>query len=145
MSDSLFFDDEEFLGEAEVVEEQTKYTTKVNIPQYEPSDYCPSISEMMDTRKYEDLVIEINESSLPDEEKRFLRLAATRHIVFNYSKVADYYVHANKEMQELLEHSAMVIIDFNDALANGLVKLENKLTEMGKQALEERNLAEGKE
>ena len=145
MSDSLFFDDEEFLGEAEVVEEQTKYTTKVNIPQYEPSDYCPSISEMMDTRKYEDLVIEINESSLPDEEKRFLRLAATRHIVFNYSKVADYYVHANKEMQELLEHSAMVIIDFIDALANGLVKLENKLTEMGKQALEERNLAEGKE
>ena len=145
MSDSLFFDDEEFIEEPEVVEEQTKYTTKVQIPQYEPSDYCPSISEMMDTRKYEDLVIEINESSLPDEEKRFLRLAATRHIVFNYSKVADYYVHASKEMQELLEHSAMVIIDFNDALANGLVKLENKLTEMGKQALEERNLAEGKE
>lgn len=145
MSDSLFFDDEEFIEESEVVEEQTKYTTKVQIPQYEPSDYCPSISEMMDTRKYEDLVIEINESSLPDEEKRFLRLAATRHIVFNYSKVADYYVHASKEMQELLEHSAMVIIDFNDALANGLVKLENKLTEMGKQALEERNIAEGKE
>ncbi len=145
MSDSLFFDDEEFIEEPEVVEEQTKYTTKVQIPQYEPSDYCPSISEMMDTRKYEDLVIEINESSLPDEEKRFLRLAATRHIVFNYSKVADYYVHASKEMQELLEHSAMVIIDFNDALANGLVKLENKLTEMGKQALEERNIAEGKE
>lgn len=145
MSDSLFFDDEEFIEEPEVVEEQTKYTTKVQIPQYEPSDYCPSISEMMDTRKYEDLVIEINESSLPDEEKRFLRLAATRHIVFNYSKVADYYVHASKEMQELLEHSAMVIIDFNDALANGLVKLENKLTEMGKQALEERNIAESKE
>lgn len=145
MSDSLFFDDEEFIEEPEVVEEQTKYTTKVQIPQYEPSDYCPSISEMMDTRKYEDLVIEINESSLPDEEKRFLRLAATRHIVFNYSKVADYYVHASKEMQELLEHSAMVIIDFNDALANGLVKLENKLTEMGKQALGERNIAEGKE
>lgn len=129
MSDSLFFDDEDEI----VVTPDEKYSTKVAIPHYEPSDYCPSISEMMDTRKYEELVMEINNSSLPDDEKRFLRLAATRHIVFNYSKVADYYAHANREMQRLLEQSAMVIIDINNALANGLVRLEGTLTKLAKE------------
>ena len=129
MGTSLFFDDEEDV----VVTPDNRYSTKVAIPHYEPSDYCPSISEMMDTRKYEELVMEINNSSLPDAEKRFLRLAATRHIVFNYSKVADYYAHADREMQRLLENSAMVIIDINNALANGLVRLEGTLTRLAQE------------
>ena len=142
--DSLFLDD---ICEQEVVDthlslDAERYTTDVKIPQYVPSDYCPSISEMMDTRKYESLVAEINASSMPDDVKRFLRLAATRHIVFEYSKVADYYAHANKELQTLLEHSAMVIIDYNDALANGFVQLRQSLIELGEQELAKKKEAE---
>jgi len=50
-----------------------------------------------------------------DEEKKMLYIAATRHIVFNYQKIADYYAHSSKEMQHFIERSALVIIDFNKA------------------------------
>lgn len=42
---------------------------------------------------------------------------------FNYSKIADYYSNASEEMQILMEKSALVIIDIDDAIANGYVKL----------------------
>ena len=50
-----------------------------------------------------------------------LYIAATRHIVFNYSKIADYYTSASKEMQHLIERSALVIIDFEKAIQYGYV------------------------
>lgn len=138
MPDSLFFDDDfEIDGIVDEDPQGEKYTSKVTIPQYEPSKYCPSISEMMDTTKYEELIREINQSSLSDDDKRFLRLAAARHIVFNYSKIADYYAHANKELQQLMENSALVIIDINSALANGFAKLDYRLLELAKRSREE--------
>ena len=141
--DSLFLDDEyEGILDTHLSLDAERYTTDVTIPQYKPSDYCPSISEMMDTRKYEALVTEINSSSMPDDIKRFLRLAATTHIVFDYAKVADYYAHANKELQTLLEHSAMVLIDYNDALAQGFVQLRQSLIELGEQELAKKREAE---
>ena len=51
---SLFFDDSFELDAAFEDEEFTedgKYTAKVTIPQYKPSNYCPSISEMMYTEE----------------------------------------------------------------------------------------------
>ena len=92
-----------------------------------PHGPCPAISEFMDTRKYEDLVREINASNVSDDDKMFLKLAATRHIVFNFGKIANYYAYANKELQQLMEDSALVIIDFNDAVKNGFVKLDKRI------------------
>lgn len=108
---------------------QAKYTKKVDIPQYLPKNVKPSIYNLCSRKKYDELMQEIAISDLNDEEKEFLRLAATRHIVFDYSKIADYYAHSSKEMQELMEKSALVIIDINDAIANGYAKLDKRLTE----------------
>ena len=105
----------------------TKYTTKVNIPQYLPNCEKPSIDELVDTKKYESILMEINSSNIPEREKIFLRLAACRHLVFNYSKIADYYAHSEKELQKLMEKSALVIIDVDDAIANGYVKLSENI------------------
>ena len=69
------------------------------------------------------MIRRINSSNVSDAEKEFLRLAATRHIVFNYERIADYYASANKEMQELMEQSALVIIDFDRAIELGFVQL----------------------
>ena len=143
--DNLFFDDFELdsILTEEDFKEDGKYTAKVTVPQYVPNPvYCPSISEMMDTTKYEELVTNINASNVDDDVKRFLRLAASRHIVFNYAKIADYYAHADKELQKLMEDSALVIIDINDALANGFAKLDYRLMDIAKkskEALEEQN------
>lgn len=105
-----------------------KYTTKVSIPQYLPKADAPTNTyPLYDDRKYKELLQKIHESNVSEEQKSFLRLAAARHIVFNYSKIADYYAHSGKEMQELMEQSALVIIDFNDAIANGYVKLSKNI------------------
>ena len=105
----------------------TKYTSKVSAPQYLPSAVKPNIAELCDYTKYSKLLREINDSDIPEDEKKFLRYAATRHIVFNYGKIADYYAHSSKEVQELMEKSALVIIDVDDAIANGYVKLSKDI------------------
>ena len=104
-----------------------KYTKKVNRPQYLPSHIKPSIAELCNDTKTNKLINEIKKSNVTEEEKQFLINAARRHLVFNYSKIADYYAHSNKEMQELMEKSALVIIDIDDAIANGYVKLSKNI------------------
>lgn len=109
------------------IEEDNKYTSKVQIPHYEPKNEKPSVYSLFDDRKYRDLLNQISSSSVSDEEKEFLRLAATRHIVFSYSKIADYYAHSTKEMQELMENSALVIVDVNNAISNGYMTLSKNI------------------
>lgn len=108
-------------------EEDKKYTTKVGIPQYLPSMECPRLDTLVDKNKYNELIREINASNVSEQEKEFLRIAATRHLVFTYSRIADYYAHATPEMQRLMEKSALVIIDIDDAIANGYVKLSESI------------------
>ena len=106
----------------------TIYTTKVGIPQYLPKGEKPLIESIYDDSKYKELLRDINESTtITEEEREFLKLAATRHIKFNYSMIADYYAHSDKEMQRLMEKSALVIIDINDAIANGYAILSKKV------------------
>ena len=116
-----------------LVDEDNKYTKKIQVPQYLPSEVCPNINELINIDKYGKLIHDIEVADISDEQKRFLRFAATRHVVFNYAKIADYYAHANKEMQKLMEQSALVIIDMDDAIANGYVKLSKQI----KQIMEE--------
>ena len=112
------------------VDENNKYSKKVAVPQYLPSAVSPNIAELCNTTKYSELMANIKKSTVSEEEKDFLIKAATRHIVFNYAKIADYYAHATPEMQRLMEQSALVIIDVNDAIANVYVKLSTEIKKM---------------
>ena len=128
----------------ETIEEDSKYTTKVSIPQYLPKAECPSVHELVSTLKYDELVKEIRASNVSDEQKEFLINAATRHMVFNYGKIADYYAHQPREMQKLMEKSALVIIDLNDAIANGYVTMQNRIMDIArKQTSVQEALARG--
>ena len=44
-----------------------------------------------------------------------------------HQSIADFYAHSNKEVQDLMEESALVIIDFDKAIENGYVKLSKEL------------------
>ena len=116
------------------LEEEDIYTSKIEAPIYEPSNLKPLIGELVNDTKTRELIKEIEASTLEDSEKEFLKLAAQRHLVFNYSKIADYYSHSPKETQELFEKSALVIIDFDKAIENGFVELTKNIT---KQFLED--------
>lgn len=120
MSDFGF--DFEELEEDEPQADDT-YTKKVNIPQYEPTGECPTIDELVDDSKANELAMRIQDSNVTPEEREFLIKAATRHYAFDYKKVAEYYANATPEMQELMEDSALVIIDVDDAIAKGYAKL----------------------
>jgi hypothetical protein len=114
--------------------EEQKYSSKIEAPIYEPKNIKPHILELCDKSKTNRLISEIEVSNLPEDEKIFLIDAAKRHSVFNYEKIADYYAHSSKEMQHLMERSALVIIDFEKAIQYGYVKL---CDEIRKQYLEE--------
>lgn len=113
-----------------------KYSRAIRVPQYEPKNRKPELPELLDTSKYTKFMKHINESNVSEEEKKFLRYGATRHIVFNYGLIADYYAHADKEMQELMEESALVIIDIDDAIANGYVNLSDRMKQLIAEAKE---------
>jgi hypothetical protein len=106
---------------------EDKYTSKITAPLYEPKNKIPHILELLDDSKTKRLIIEIENSSVSEEEKKFLIEAAKRHNVFDYSKIADYYAHSTPEMQNLMERSALVIIDFQKAIQLGYVKLSEEV------------------
>lgn len=125
---SLFGFDEESTLADELVDD--KYTLAVNIPQYEITGDCPTFDDMLDADKSDELISEIQQSGVSEDEKRFLIAAAYRHNVFNYRNIAEYYAHASAEMQRLMEKSALVIIDVDDAIANGYATLTSDILDM---------------
>jgi hypothetical protein len=113
---------------------ENPYTDKIEAPKYEASNEKPEIKDLFDMSKTNKLIKKIKDSDIEKSEKDFLIKAAQRHIVFDYSKIADFYVHSNKEVQELMEDSALIIIDFDDAIRQGYVRLNSEITD---QYLEE--------
>lgn len=119
-----------FEGESDLGDEllDNPYTASVNIPQYEITGTKPSFSEMLDTEKADELLAEIEQSGVSEDEKAFLIRAAHRHNVFHYGNVAEYYAHASPEMQALMEKSGLVIIDVDNAIANGFAHLASTVS-----------------
>lgn len=110
-------------GDEEEKEQEDFYTEKIEAPVYEIKGEKPTLEEMMNTDKTKELIKEIETYELDETSKQLLLNAANRHIVFNYAKIAEYYAHQDKTVQELIENSALVIIDFDKAIEKGFTKL----------------------
>ena len=96
---------------------ENSYTDKIKAPVYTPKGDKPEIKTMIDPGKTRSLVDEIKAAEIEDKELRgFLIAAAQRHVVFSYDKIAEYYAHAEPHIQDLMEKSALVIIDFDKAI-----------------------------
>jgi hypothetical protein len=104
-----------------------KYTTKIQTPIYEMKGEKPAIGDIYSTDKTSSLVERIKSVDMPDDLRGFLMAAATRHTVFNYEKIAEFYAHQEPEIKELMEQSALVIIDYNKAIEEGYIKLTKAL------------------
>lgn len=117
--------------------DNTLYTKKIDAPIYEMTGEKPEIKELFNFEKTEKLIERINLTKIKEEEKLFLIEAAKRHTVFNYGKIAEYYAHAEKDVQELMEESALVIIDFDRAMRNGFIKLTKEMGEIYSNDLQE--------
>jgi len=103
------------------------YSRKIEAPIYTPKGDKPTISEMIDESRTKELYAEIEAVDIPEEEKHFLRIAANRHTVLNFKRIAEYYAHSPASIQKLMEDSALVIIDFKRAIELGYVKLSEEI------------------
>lgn len=103
------------------------YEMKIDTPIYEITGEEPDIKELTNTEKADKLLALIEDSGVNAEQKRFLKTCATRLYEFNYSKIAEYYAHQDKDMQDLMEKLALVIIDYNKAVENGFVDMTQKI------------------
>lgn len=127
--DLLGFDAKE-LRDLSSEKKDNAYSQNVDIPTYTPSGEKPSLEDLYNDEKAMDLITSVQQSTLNEKEKVFLMAAASRHIVFNYEKIANFYAHSSKECQDLMENSALVIIDFDKAIEKGFVRLTAEINEM---------------
>jgi hypothetical protein len=118
---------EELGADQDKPELSEQYTHKVDAPVYEPKGEKPPLVQLFNSARADDLLSKIEASKVPEDIKRFLKTAASRHIVFDYEKIAEFYCHSDKETQALMEDSALVIIDFKKALQLGYVKLKEEI------------------
>ena len=111
-------------------DEDDTYTKKIEAPIYEIQGDKPELLDLLENEKVNDLIKRIDKSKVSDEKKEFLKRAAYRHYVFDYKKIAEYYAHEDEEMQELMEASALVIIDFDKAIEEGYVELSDNIKKL---------------
>jgi len=123
-------------NEDDVKEPEDMLSKNIKAPAYEPKNEKPIESELFNEDKTKELIKKIGLANITKQEKDFLIKAAYRHTVYNYQNIADFYAHSNKEVQELMEDSALVVIDLDDAISNGFVKLTENIQELYKEEYE---------
>lgn len=110
-------------------DEDIEYSAKVESPVYEPVGPMPPLSALADYEVRDRLLQEIAEAETTEDVKEFLRAAAYRHTRFDYETIANYYAHAPAAVQRLMEASALVIIDYEQAIERGFVRLDAEVAE----------------
>ena len=113
------------------------YTRKIEAPIYEIKGEMLKPFELFDEGKANELKGRIDQHDIPDDVKLFLHKAAERHTIFDFGKIAEYYAHSSAEIQDLMEQSALVIIDFDKAIEEGFVKLSKAMAGLSGEVSDE--------
>ncbi len=125
---------EEIINNINEVNDKNKtdntYTNKIISPIYTPKGDKPPLESLIDRTKTECLISEIDKSEIPKDIADFLKYAAERHTIFNFRNIAEYYCHAPVKVQDLMEKSGMIIIDFKKAIEYGFVHMTKNLGEL---------------
>jgi hypothetical protein len=106
---------------------QNIYSKKITTPIYEIQGKKPALNKLYDDTRTKEIIEKIKKSNITKAKKDFLIKAAQRHLVFNYQNIAEFYAHEDKEMQELMEDSALVIIDFKSAIEKGFIHMSEEI------------------
>ena len=122
------------LPESPELDDDDIYTDKITNLIYEIKGDRPSVLELYDDVKACRLRADIVQAELPVDVEAFLVAATYRHVVFNYERVAEFYAHADKQTQKLFEDSALVIIDYDDAIRQGFVRVNDAIDRLQKSA-----------
>lgn len=125
--EDILMDMEQFGFEDIKSDLDNEYTDRTGVIQYEPTGEAVSLEDLTVEDKTAELREKIETSNVSEADKDFLRKAADRHRAFDYHKIAEYYAQADPEMQRLMEDSALVIIDVDDAIAKGYARFKGEV------------------
>ena len=113
------------------------YTTKINIPKYEPKGENVAICEMFNDTKEKELKDVVRAKCGNSELRNFLLKACDRFCVFDFRNIAEYYSQADDETKKLFEMLGLVIVDYEQAISNGFVELNKDMMELQRQEYDE--------
>ena len=98
---------------------------------YKPKIGKISSADCLKLEKFDALCKEVtSDETLSLSDQRFLKLLATRFIIFKYEKLADYYANTNLTMKNWLEKLNCVIIDDDKAIERGYFKYLDEYGEL---------------
>jgi hypothetical protein len=112
------------------------YSRAVESPVYTITGACPDITSLVESSRMATLLEAIEAAEADDAVKRFLRVAATRHLVFDYAAIAEFYAHADPTVQALMEQSALIILDVDQAIDLGFARLMRELRDVAAEEAE---------
>lgn len=113
---------------AEDEENDNNYSRKIEAPDYEPTGRNVQVSELYDESKTQRLIAEINAMKVNAEIKKMLVAGAQRFTRFDFRNVAEWYSQQEDEsVKAMMRKMAMVIVDFDEAVENGFVRLCEEL------------------
>lgn len=106
--------------------EKERYVKKIKIPIFQPKGINVSLNECVDIDKFLEYMEKIDtlkqENKIDENQYKFLKLSATRFIVFNFENIAEYFCNANADMQKIMQELALVLIDYEDALKASIIE-----------------------
>lgn len=108
-------------------EADEKYVKSLASPIYKIEGKKPKLSQLFDTTKTDELKTAINKTAIPPDVKMYLLAAAERHTKFRFDLAAEFYAHAPKAVQALMEDCALVIVDHKKAIEHGYLKLTEEI------------------
>lgn len=101
------------------------YSNKIKLPIFDPTGKQVTLDECVNVDQFVKYMDEIDkyksENKINEQQYKFLKLAASRFIVFNFENIAEYFCQTNADMQRIMQDLALVLIDYDDALKASVV------------------------
>lgn len=111
----------------ELKNKKNPYVQNTDSPIYEIQGEEPTIAECINLEDVALKIDKINKAKISKEQKTMLMACAYRFANIHFGNMAEYYAHQNKEMQELMEDLALVIVDFGKAIEMNLVEMDARM------------------
>lgn len=105
------------------------YSNKIKLPIFDPTGKQVTLEECVNVDQFVKYMDEIDkyksENKINEQQYKFLKLAASRFIVFNFENIAEYFCQTNSDMQKIMQDLALVLIDYDNALKASVVECIN--------------------
>ena len=108
-----------------------EYSRKIESPIYTPTGLkIDDVRTLYDEKEVKVIEAKIQSADIPEDVRDMLMKSAQRFRRFDFARAAEYYSQCTDPViRALMESTAMVIVDFGQAIENGFVELAEEIKE----------------